>query len=71
MERLTAPVAYVAEDGLIRHQREERPLVLRRLNAMNAMARRMEWVGEHPHRSRGEGDGSVEGKLIRGITSEM
>jgi hypothetical protein len=29
---LMAPAAYVAEDGLVRHQWEERPLVLRRLD---------------------------------------
>jgi hypothetical protein len=28
-----APAAYVAENGLVGHQWEERPLVLRRLNA--------------------------------------
>jgi hypothetical protein len=33
-----------------------------------------EWVGEHPHRSRGEGEWDrefAEGKLGRGITLEM
>ena len=42
----TAP--YLAEDGLIGHQWEERPLVLWRLNAPvqgNARAVRQEWVG--------------------------
>jgi hypothetical protein len=29
---LMAPAAYVAEDGLVGHQWEERPLVLRRLD---------------------------------------
>ena len=28
-----APAAHVAEDGLVEHQREERPLTLRRLHA--------------------------------------
>ena len=40
--------AYVAEDGLVGHQWEERPLVLRRLYAPvqgNARARKREWVG--------------------------
>ena len=39
-------VAYVAEDGLVSHQWEERPLVLRRSYALvqrNARARK--WVG--------------------------
>lgn len=43
-----APAAYVGEDGLVGHQREERPLVLRRLNAPvygNARTVRQEWVG--------------------------
>jgi hypothetical protein len=31
MEGLVALVAYVAEDGLVGHQREERPLVLGKL----------------------------------------
>jgi hypothetical protein len=33
MKVIIAPVAYVAEDGHVGHQWEERPLVLRRLNA--------------------------------------
>jgi hypothetical protein len=33
MEGLMAPAAYIAEDGLVGHQWEERPLVLRRLDA--------------------------------------
>jgi hypothetical protein len=40
--------AYVAEDGLVSHQWEERPLVLRRLYVPvqgNARARKREWVG--------------------------
>jgi hypothetical protein len=43
MEGSMAPTAYVAEDGLVGHQWEERPLVLWRLNApvkRNARARR-------------------------------
>jgi hypothetical protein len=39
---------YVAEDGLIGHHWEERPLVLQRLYAPiqgNARARKQEWVG--------------------------
>jgi hypothetical protein len=45
---------YVAEDGLVGHQWEERALVLRRLYAPvqgNARARKWEWVG------RGAGQG--------------
>ena len=41
-------LAYVAEDGLVDHQWEERPLVLRRSYALvqgNAGARKEEWVG--------------------------
>ena len=41
-------VAYVAEDGLVGYQWEERPLVLQRLYAPvqgNARARKWEWVG--------------------------
>jgi hypothetical protein len=40
--------AYVAEDGLVGHQWEERPLVLQRLYAPvhgNARVRKQEWVG--------------------------
>jgi hypothetical protein len=40
-------VAYVAEDGLVDHQWEERPLVFRRSYALvqgNARARKQEWV---------------------------
>jgi hypothetical protein len=40
--------AYVAEDGLVSHHLEERPLVLQRLYAPvqgNARARKREWVG--------------------------
>jgi hypothetical protein len=41
-------VAYVAEDHLVGHQWEERPLVLQRLYAPgqeNARDRKREWVG--------------------------
>ena len=40
--------AYVAEDGLVGHQWDERPLVLLRLYVLvqgNARARKQEWVG--------------------------
>jgi hypothetical protein len=55
---------YVAENGLVRHQWEERPLGLRVFDAPvkgTAKAGRWEWVddwvGEHPHRGRGRGNG--------------
>ena len=47
MERFMALAAYVAEDGLVGHQWEKRPLVLRRSYAPvqgNARARKWEWV---------------------------
>jgi hypothetical protein len=40
--------AYIAEDGLVGHHWEERPLVLQRLYATvqgNARARKQKWVG--------------------------
>jgi hypothetical protein len=46
--RAVSLVAYVAEDGLVGHQWEERPLVLWRSYAPvqgNARARKKEWVG--------------------------
>jgi hypothetical protein len=58
-----APAAYIAEDCLVGHQWEERPLVLGRLNALmkgECQGGRQEWVGrggEHPHRSKGRGGG--------------
>jgi hypothetical protein len=45
---LVSLVAYVAEDGLVDYQWEERPLVLRRSYTPiqgNARARKQEWVG--------------------------
>jgi hypothetical protein len=51
-------VAYVAEDGLLSHQWEERPLVLQRLYAPvqgNGRAMKQEWVGWGA--GRGEGIG--------------
>ena len=47
MEGSMAPVTYVAEDGLVWHQWEGRPLLLWRLNAPaqgNARVVRWEWV---------------------------
>jgi hypothetical protein len=49
-------VAYVAEDGLVGHQWEERLLVLQRSYAPvqgNARAKKWEWVG----RGAGQGEG--------------
>ena len=40
--------AYVAEDGLVGHQWEERPFVLQRIYALvqgNDKARKQQWVG--------------------------
>jgi hypothetical protein len=47
--RAVSLVAYVAEDGLVDHHWEERPLVLGRSYAPvqgNASARKQEWVGK-------------------------
>jgi hypothetical protein len=47
--RAVSLVAYVVEDGLVGHQWEERPLVLRRLYAPvqgNARVRWSGWAGE-------------------------
>jgi hypothetical protein len=52
-------VAYVTEDGLVCHQREERPLVLGRSYAPvkgNARARKQEWVGRGTGWEEGIGD---------------
>ena len=51
--------AYVAEDGLVGHHWEERPLVLQRLYAPvqgNARARKQEWVGWGAGQGEGIGD---------------
>ena len=48
MVGLLSLAAYVAEDDLVGHQWEERPLVLQRSYAPvqgNARARKWEWVG--------------------------
>jgi hypothetical protein len=44
---LVSLAAYVAEDGLVGHQWEERPLVMRLCVPVqrNARARKQEWVG--------------------------
>jgi hypothetical protein len=51
--------AYVAEDGLVGHHWEERPLVLRTLYALvkgNARARKWEWVGRGAEQGEDIGD---------------
>ena len=57
--RTVSVVAYVAEDGLVGHQWEERPLVLGRPYAPaqdNAKARKREWVGWGAGRGKSIGD---------------
>jgi hypothetical protein len=46
MESFIAPAAYVAEDGLVRHQWEERPLVLLtpQYSGMHRQEGGIEWV---------------------------
>jgi hypothetical protein len=62
MVGLIAPVSYAADDGLVRHQWEERRSVLLRLNVPvwgNAWARKQSlWVGKQ---GKGEGEGLVGG----------
>jgi hypothetical protein len=51
--------AYVAEDGLVGHHWEERPLVLQWSYAPvqgNARAKKWEWVGRGAGRGEGIGD---------------
>ena len=55
MEIPMALATYVAEDGLVGHQWEERPSGLSW--EMSGQEDGSEWVGEHPHRGRGRGDG--------------
>ena len=58
-----APAAYVAEDGLVWHQREERPFgpvkaqcpSVGKFQGSEVGVGR--WGGEHPHRSRRREDG--------------
>jgi hypothetical protein len=74
MEGPMAPSTYVAEDGLLGHQWEERPLVLWRLDARGMPGQRSGsgWVGEQ-----GEGDGigglgggNLEGDNIWNVNKE-
>jgi hypothetical protein len=52
-------VAYVAKDGLVSHQWEERTFVFQRVYAPvqgNARARKQEWVGRGAGQREGIGD---------------
>ena len=64
--------AYVAEDGLVSHQWEEKPLVLQRLYApvqRNGRTRKQSgWVGEQ---FRGGYRGLSERNLVKGIALEI
>ena len=56
---LVSLASYVAEDGLVGHYWEERPLVLQRLYAPvqeNARARKQEWVDWGAGQVEGSGD---------------
>ena len=51
--------AYVAEDGLVSHHWEERPLALQRLYApvqVNTRAKKWEWVGRRAGQGESIGD---------------
>jgi hypothetical protein len=65
--------AYVAEDGLVGHQWEERPLVcevsMSQYRGMPGPGSRSGWVGEQGERRGGRG--FSERKLGKGITFEM
>ena len=67
------PDTLAAEDGLVRHQSEERPLVLERLDAVvqsNTSTGNQRWVDQ------GRGDGlwdicGQKGRKEKGTTIEM
>jgi hypothetical protein len=64
--------AYVAEDGLVSHHWEEKPLILWRLYAPvqgNAKDRKQEWVGWVVGQRRGEGIGDFW-KSIQNVNEE-
>ena len=76
MELLMALATYVAEDGLVGHQWEERPEGVNFPSVWECQSRRMgvgEWVGEHTHRGRGRGEGMgiSEGEIWKGEIFEM
>jgi hypothetical protein len=65
-----ALAAYVAENGLVGHLWEERPLVL--CPSIGECQDQEAGVNGLVNRGRGEGDmGFLEGKLEKGITFEM
>ena len=58
-QELMSLAAYVAEDGLVGHHWEERPLVLQTLYAPvqgNARAKKWEWVGRGAELGEGIGN---------------
>jgi len=69
------PVAYVAEDGLVGHEWEERPLVLLRLDGPVQGNVSTGWVGGGaPSQKQGErccDRGFMDRKAGKGITFEM
>jgi hypothetical protein len=70
MEEPMAPAAFVAEDGLVEHQWEERPLVLRNLDfpSVGKCQDREARVGGLVKRGRGGWDrGFFKGKPVKGI----
>jgi hypothetical protein len=64
-----ALAAYVAEDGLVGHQWEERPLVLSQYRGMLGPGSGSGWVSEQGVGGRDRGFSG--GKLGKGITFEM
>jgi hypothetical protein len=68
-----APAAYVAEDGLVGHQWEQRPWScegsMPQCRGMPGPRRESGWVGEQGEE--GGDSGFSEGKLGKGITFEM
>jgi hypothetical protein len=61
-----APTAYVAEEGLVKHQWKERLLVIEgsmsQYRGMPRLGGRSGWLGwKYPHRTKGRG------KVIRGL----
>lgn len=64
-----APAAYVAENGLVGHKREEKPLVLSKLNPSPAIVGEYQGgEGEHPYRRnwRGMEYGAYGGEIRKG-----
>jgi hypothetical protein len=74
MDVSMTPAIHVAEDCLISHQWESRPLILYRLKSpvySDVRGVRQEWVcglGQHPLRGKWEGlwDGGFRGKTRKG-----